>query len=385
VEVATATENHFETTIDEDAKTRLRERFVVSAPLTGRLQRITLREGDQVNSQTVIATLAPVLSSLIDERSLREQRARIQVAQANMQRTLARMERAKVALAQAEHEVQRTKPLSQRGFVSVTKLDVDQLAVQASQQEVHVATQEHHMAAHELALAHAAISATTELAAPPDLSLRVRPREGRFAVHSPVNGRVLRILQPSEATVTAGTPLVEVGDTGQMEIVTELLTADALEARPGSPVRIERWGGEGSLQGQVRCTEPAAFTKVSALGVEEQRVKVLIDIKSPVARWQQLGDGFRVGVRIITLAQPQALTVPVSAVFALSPNEAGRAGDEFAVFAVESGRAHLRKVQLGGRNGKDVWVRSGLGAGATVVVYPAAQVKEGVRVKVRKV
>ncbi len=171
----------------------------------------------------------------------------------------------------------------------------------------------------------------------------------------------------------------------------ELLTTDALQAPPGSPVRIERWGGPGTLEGRVRLVEPAAFTKVSALGVEEQRVRVLIDITSPPAQWQALGDGYRVGVRIVTLALDKALTragqrgVPAARRGRRRRGQRRRDGDRFAVFVVEGGRARLRPVQIGARNGSQAWVRSGLDASAQVIVYPSAAVTDGVRVQARKV
>jgi HlyD family secretion protein len=380
VEVAQATEERFQTTIDEDGKTRLRERFTVSAPLTGRLARIQWREGDSLEAGAVVATLTPALSPLLDERSARELQARLEAAQASLQRSSVRIERAKVTLAQAQHELQRNTQLAQQGFVATSKLDADQLAVQAAQKEVDAATQDQHVARHDAAQAQAALSAARPTGA---------ARLSGFEVRAPIRGRVLRVLQNSEASVAVGTPLIEMGDTAQMEIVAELLTSDALQAGPGSEVRIEGWGGPGILQGRVRRTEPAAFTKVSALGVEEQRVKVLIDITSPPDQWKMLGDGFRVGLRIVTLTVERALVVPVSAVFPM-PGQASSDNDksapaEHAVFLVENGRAVLRPVQLGARNGNQAWLRGGLDANATVVVYPPPRVVDGVRVKPRKV
>ncbi|MCW5632858.1 MAG: HlyD family efflux transporter periplasmic adaptor subunit [Rubrivivax sp.] len=214
-----------------------------------------------------------------------------------------------------------------------------------------------------------------------------------FAVRAPVAGRVLRVLQPSETTVALGTPLIELGDTAHLEIVAELLTPDALAARPGSRVHVERWGGPTTLEGIVRTVEPAAFTKVSALGVEEQRVRVLIDLTSPRAQWSSLGDAYRVGVRIVTLAQDRAVQVPASAVFPMPADEAAAAADRpadgaaaaHAVFVVEDGRARLRPVELGARNGGAAWVRQGLTPGQQVIVYPGAAVHDGVRVSARSV
>lgn len=201
-----------------------------------------------------------------------------------------------------------------------------------------------------------------------------------FVLRAPVAGRVLRVAQTSEANVSPGVPLMEIGDTAQLEIVAELLTTDALTARPGSLVRIERWGGPTVLEGRVRAVEPAAFTKVSALGVEEQRVRVLIDITSTHGLWQELGDGFRVGVRIVVLAQVGVLLVPSSTVFPLP----GDNGDGHGVFVAEDGRARQVPVEIGARNASMAWVRTGLAEGQQVIVYPPATVSDGVRVSARQ-
>lgn len=424
VEVATATLGPFERTVSEDGKTRLRERYTVAAPLTGRLARIRLDEGDRVEAGAVVAALTPALSPLLDERSERALAAHIAAAQANVLRAAARAERSRLLVAQARNDLQRSEQLAQQGFVAPTRLDTERLAVQAAQREVEAAEQERQVARHDLAQARAALAAT-----------RAAPSGRPFELRAPVAGLVLRVLQASETPVSLGTHLLELGDLAQLDVVTELLTADALATPPGSLVHIDRWGGPLLLQGRVRRVEPAAFTKVSALGVEEQRVRVLIDITSPPAQWAALGDSFRVGVRIVTLALPQVVTVPVSAVFPLpagaavdstsaSPGEAapvasaamavgqggtaaptaagdagharevgarhplgavGELGEWQGVFVVDGGRARLRPVLVGGRNGSQAWVRSGLAAGAEVVVYPGAKVIDGARVKPRQV
>ncbi len=385
VELAEATLGPFETTIDEDARTRLRDRYVVHAPLAGRLQRMTLREGDVVQAGDRLATLVPVLSPLLDERTVREQQARLGAAQAALQQAATRIGAARVSVQQARNELRRTEQLAQQGFVAPTKVDNDRLAVQAAQKELDAAIDGEHIAQHDLQQARAALEVTqTPTGA---RSSSAKPPTAGFDVLAPVAGRVLKVHQTSEGTVALGAPLLELGDTARMEIVAELLTTDALAARPGSDVRIERWGGPGTLRGKVRLVEPAAFTKVSALGVEEQRVNVLIDITSPPADWAALGDGFRVAVRIVTLDEAKVLRVPVSAVFPL-PAAAGAASTtaaRSAVFVHDNGRARLRPVVLGGRNGSMAWVRDGLEAGAKVIVYPPSTVSDGARVKERRV
>lgn len=370
VELEPATVGPFEATIDEDGKTRLADRYVVSAPLAARLVRITLREGDAVAAGAVVARLVPMPAPLLDERSTREATARVEGAQAQLQRASVRIERARVGLEQARLELRRSEQLARDGYVAPTKLDADRLAARAASQEVETAVQERHMAEHELEQARTLLSA-------------LRPGGGGHGrgvdVTSPVAGQVLRVLQTSEGAVAAGAPLLEVGNLDRLEVVSELLTTDALRATPGLRVRIERWGGSGELEGRVRRVEPAAFTKVSALGVEEQRVRVVIDLTSPRDRWQALGDGFRVAVRIVALSEARALRVPSSAVFPLPGGAEGAA----AVFVVRDGRARQTPVTLRARNATAAWLAGGLEAGERVVVYPPAAVADGVRVRAR--
>ena len=366
VELAAVSLGRYEQAIVEDGRTRLRDRYNVNAPLAGRLARITLREGDAVAEGAALALITPVLAPLLDERSRAELVGRRDAAQAGVQRAAVLIEQQRTLLAQARNELQRSEQLAGQGFVAPTKLDADRLALQAAQQALEAAQQTRHVAEHELEVARAALQAQQSGAS------------AGFLLRSPVAGRVLKVAQASETTVALGTALLEIGDTAQLEIVAELLTTDALQAKPGAAVQIDRWGGTGLLQGRLRSVEPAAFTKVSALGVEEQRVKVLIDLSSPVP--PALGDGFRVGVRILSLVQDGAMMVPVSAVFP-QPGQPGA----MAVFVAESGRARLRAVTLGGRNSSQAWVRSGLSAGQAVIEYPPAAVAEGVRIKSRQV
>jgi HlyD family secretion protein len=375
VEAAAAVLARFEATIDEDGRTRLAERYTVSAPLAARLARITLREGDAVAAGDVVATLTPVLAPLLDERSAREAQARVEGAQAQLARAGTRIERARVAVELSRIELRRSEQLARDGFVAPTKLDGDRLALQVAQKEQESAVQERHIAEHELEQARAALSA-----------LRPGGGGGRgFAVRAPIAGQVLRVAQASEGTVAPGTPLVELGDLARLEVLAELLTTDALRAQPGTPVRIERWGGPGVLQGRVRRVEPAAFTKVSALGVEEQRVNVIIELTSPREQWRALGDGYRVSLRIVVLAEERALQVPASAVFPHPAGDGagGAAGTEHAVFLIDAGRARLAPVTLLARNDSMAWIGEGPAAGARVIVYPPAAVRDGVRVRER--
>ncbi len=396
VELATVTQGPFETTIDEDGKTRLTDRYVVSAPLAGRLVRITLKEGDAVAIDTPLAVLIAVLPAMLDARTQRELQARVQAAQDNVARAIARTARAQVSLALASSELRRSEQLVQKGFIAPVKIEADRLTKQAAGREVEAAAAERRMAGHELEQAQAAALNAVQ---PSRTGAGSAGNADAFTVRAPVAGRVLRVLQGSEAAVAVGTPLLEIGDTQRMEIVTELLTTEALAATAGSRVIIERWGGKGALEGRVRSVEPAAFTKVSALGVEEQRVRVLIDITSPPADWQALGDGYRVSVRIVTLSEANAVQVPVSAVFPL-PSTAGLANEngvaisasvtlvslptQFAVFVADAGRARQTLVEVAARNGSAAWVRSGIRTGQQVIAYPPATVRDGLRVAARK-
>ncbi len=411
VELATATQGPFETTIDEDGKTRLADRYVVSAPLAGTLARITLKEGDTVAAGAPLAVLNAVLPAMQDERTRRELRARVEAAQDNVSRATSRTARAQVALDQAQNEVRRSEQLVRQGFIAPIKVETDRLATLGAQREVEGAAAERRMAGHELEQTRAALGAVQPSRVGAAAGAGGASNAAAFTVRAPSPGRVLRVLQSSEGAVALGTPLIEVGDTQRMEVVTELLTTDALAAKAGSRVIIERWGGPGVLAGRVRIIEPAAFTKVSALGVEEQRVRVLIDITSPQAEWQALGDGYRVSVRIVTLSEATAVQVPVSAVFPL-PSGAPRAGvaaaasasgadvgaagparettglvktpGQFAVFVAEGGRARQTAVELGARNGSSAWIRSGIATGQQVIAYPPATVRDGLRVAARK-
>jgi HlyD family secretion protein len=368
VELAVVALGPFETTIDEDARTRLAERYLVSAPLAARLARVTLREGDEVKAGDALASLQPLLTPLLDERSRREQQARVEGTQAGVTLARKRVEAARVALERAAGDLGHSEQLAQEGFIAPTRLRSDRLAVQAAQQELEAAVAGEHIARHELEQARVAFSVVRSPGA----------AAAAFVLRAPVAARVLKLHLTSEGAVALGTPLLEIGDVARLEVVAELLTTDALRARPGSSVRIERWGGPVTLEGRVRRVEPAAFTKVSALGVEEQRVKVIIDITSARHAWSSLGDGYRVGVRIVTRSEPRVLKVPVGAVF---PQAAPASGA--AVFVAEGGRARLQAVDVAARNGAEAWVTRGVAEGARVLVYPPAVVGDGSRIRAR--
>lgn len=364
VEAAPVARGHFEHAIEEDGRTRLRDRYVVSAPVAAHLSRATLREGDRVQAGDTVAVLTPVMPSLYDERSLREATARARAAEAAVAGAQARAERALVAQDEARLELQRTEKLARDGFIAASRLDSARLALDGARREREAAQAARDVAAHELEQAQASVRPASAGA----------PAGRPLAVRAPVSGVVLRVPLPSENTVAAGAALIDIGDPSQMEVVAELLTTDAVQAKPGTRVSIERWGGP-PVQAQVRRVEPAAFTKVSALGIEEQRVKVLIDITDPPAPWLALGDGFRVTVRVITVSTDDTVMVPVGALFP-------RTDADMAVYVLDGGRARLRTVQIVARNGSMAWVRAGLDPGERVIVYPPPGVADGRRVRV---
>ena len=370
VETAPARLAAFETSIDEDGRTKLADRYTVTSPITARMDRITLREGDVVRAGQIVATLHPVLPPLLDERTIIEQQAHVRAAEATLTRARTQIESAKVGLDVAQHDLRRSEQLARQGFISSSKLETDRLSALAARKELDAAMAGEKIAAHELEQAEAALSGV-------DPS-RMDGIARSVVLRSPISGRLLKLHQSSAATVSPGTSLVDIGDVSRLRVVAELLTTDALQTRPGSMVRIERWGGPEPLQGRVERIEPGAFTKVSALGVEEQRVNVIIEIISPQAQWASLGDAYRVGVRIITRQEASALVVPVSAVF---PRAAAGPGEPaHAVFLVREDRAHLQPVRMEARNSAWAWIREGLKAGDEVIVYPPPAVSEGTRV-----
>lgn len=365
VEAAAVQSGRFEQGIEEDGRTRVKDRYTVSVPVASRLTRIVLREGDRVRAGDTVAVLLPVMSAMIDERSAREAAAHHRAAQAAVQRAAARLERARIAVEETQLELHRSEKLAREGFLSASRLDGARLALSAAQRE------------HEAARAEREISVQEQAQAAAALRPAGAPEAGRpLVVRAPVDGVVLKVAQPSEATLPAGTALLDIGDPARMEVVAELLTTDAVQAQPGRRAVVERWGGP-PVEGRVRRVEPAAFTKVSALGIEEQRVKVLVDLDPPPPEWLAMGDGFRVTVRIVTQSVDQVVLAPVGALFPF-------ADGGMAVYRLDGGRARLQPVDVAARNGSEAWVRSGLQPGQSVILYPPPSVSDGQRVQRRK-
>lgn len=363
VEVGTISRGKFERAVQEDGKTRLRERYVVSTPLTGRVQRVTLKQGDSVTRDAVLATLWPITPGLLDERTRREQDERIGALEAAERRAGTSVERARAALDQAVADLKRSETLAQQGFVSPTQNESGRLTMRLRQKELDSALLDEHAAQHELQQARIAIRTFGQGGT----------GQRSWAIKSPITGKVLKINQQSEGLVQAGTPLLDLGDPTDLEVVVELLTEDAAQVRPGTPATLANWGGSQPLQARVRLVEPAAYTKVSALGVEEQRVNVVLDILSPPDQWNSLGDGFKADVRIVVQTTGDALKVPVSALFP--------SGARAALFVVEDGRARQQEVEVLARNGNEAMIKAELPPGTEVILFPPSALREGQRVK----
>ncbi|MBU0593094.1 MAG: HlyD family efflux transporter periplasmic adaptor subunit [Gammaproteobacteria bacterium] len=370
VELAEVSEGPFEQTIEEDGKTRVRERYVVSAPLAGKMQRITLKAGDSVKEGDTVAVIVPSAPALLDARTERELGERVGSSEASKQRASAEVARARAALDKSAADLERARKLAQRNFVSAAALEQAELTVKLNQRELEAAKYGEQAAEFEVAVARAALFRMQQEASGKQAGGQ------QWEVRTPVAGKVLKVLQESEFAVSVGTPLLEIGQPAELEVVVDVLSSDAVQISPGAKVLFERWGRSETLEGVVRRVEPAAFTKVSALGVEEQRVNVIIDLSSPAERWQTLGDGYKVDARIITASLDKTVKVPVSALF--------RAGDQWAVFVASEDRAAKRIVKLSRRGAMEAVVQEGLKVGEKVIVHPGDSVSDDKEIRERQ-
>lgn len=364
VDVATATRGPMDVTVDEDGKTRVVDRYVISAPLTGNVPRLALREGDLVEEGAVVTRISPTAPPLLDARTRAETEARLAAAIAGQRQATAQVSRAQTALEQARVNAARDRVLAERGALPRVEAEQSGFTETARSAELRSAEFAVKVAAQEAAVARAALGVLE----------RKKGEEPSLELHAPVSGKVLRVLRQDEGVVTAGTSLVELGDPSTLEVVVDVLTRDAVHIEPGNPVRIHGWGG-APLEGRVQRIEPSAFTRLSALGVEEQRVNVVIRFESDRAAWKALGDGFRVEAQIITWRGDDVLTVPSSAVF--------RRGDAWAVYRVDEGRAILTPIEIGRRNARQVEIVKGLAPSATVIVHPSDRLTDDAKVEAR--
>ncbi len=367
VEIAQATRGTFEQAVSDDGKTRVRERYTVSAPLAGRIERIRLKAGDAVKAGQVLAVLRPSAPAFLDARAARELEARVGAAEAQQARSRAEVARVSAQCDQARADLDRQARLARDGFVSATAREQAELGLRTAERTLEAAKFAEDAAGHEVEQARAALVRYRA-----ESGARV-PSATAWEVKSPATGRVLKVVQESEGAVALGAPLLEIADARGLEAVVDVLSQESVAIRPGMPATIDLGQGVAPLAGAVRLVEPAAFTKISALGVEEQRVNVVLDFAEPLDRVQTIGDGFRVEARIVTHRVDDAVKAPVGALF--------RDGDGWAVFAVEGDRAVKRPVKSPRRNGLEAQVESGLGAGDRLVVYPPDTLRDGARVR----
>jgi HlyD family secretion protein len=355
VETAPATLGTLRAVVAEDGKTRIKQRFVVSAPVTGQLRRIPFKAGAEVQArQTVVAVIDPLPPSLLDARAR-------SLAEARRDATSASLDKARTAHAWAASERGRFEMLSKDKTVSVQELEAAQFRELSAAKDMAAAEGSLREAEAQLAEFAASGSGGTNSICDPT------------EVVAPAGGRVLRVLEENSRVVTAGTPLVEIGDPTDLEVVVEVLSRDGAAIVPGSKVEFEQWGGAAPLIGRVRLVEPAAFTKVSALGVEEQRVNVIADLLTPPEQRRNVGDSFRVEARIIIWEADNALKVPAGALF--------RRGEQWAAFVVANERAELRLLKTGRSSGVEMQVLDGLRPGEQVILYPGSRVRGGQRVR----
>jgi HlyD family secretion protein len=364
VDVANAARGSMRVTVDGEGKTRVRDRYVVAAPVAGRIRRIALRRGDEVERGQVVAQIETLPLTPLDPRQRAEAIGRVNAAQ-DAKREVDRMiERSKAIYDQARRDCERCEILARSGDISRQELEKAQTEVATSFREYEAARSRAESAAHEVEVASAALLAA-------DQSPSSAPSVVK--VQAPVRGKVLRIVEESERVIAAGAPLVELSNPSMLEVVIELLSTDAVKVQPGALVLIEGWGGPEALEARVRLMEPSAFTKVSALGIEEQRVNVVADLTTPSTT---LGDGYRVEGRIVVWQADDVLQVPVSALF--------RRGESWSLFLVENGVAHLREVAVGQRTPFAAEIKSGLEEGTEVIVHPSNQITDGTRVEARE-
>lgn len=367
VDVAEIHIGYFERAIEDSGKTRLRDRYVVSAPVAGKLSRLTAREGDLVQAGQVIALLWPAPPPLLDTRRLQEQREQVAAAEATVARADTNVRKSALVLSQAEADLHRNESLATRGFLSPIQIENNRLTVQQRQREREAAAQDASAARHQLAQLRIALQRSHG-----DDPIAKQA----VTVTAPSSGKVVKLRQQSETVVAAGTNLLEVGDTKAIEVIVELLTEDAAQITTGAMASLRNWGGPTALQARVRLVEPSAFTKISALGVEEQRVNVVLDITSPPDTWHTLGDNYKVDVIIPVQSATNVTLVPVGCVF---PR-----GSRSALFVIDHGRARLEEVELVARNGREAWIKTSLPAGTEIIAYPPASLNHGDRVNVMR-
>jgi HlyD family secretion protein len=367
VETTTVSTGPLDVTVLEEGKTRIRHRYVISPPIPGYLNRIPLRAGDRIEAgKTVLATIQAQPSSFLDPRSRAEAEARVKATEAAKMRAESEFERLQASLELAQKEKVRAAELNAKGAISRREWDSAEAQVTMLTRELHSAEFAVRVAEFERVQAQAALA---------QAQMPANGKSEPLTLTAPVTGFVLNVYEESARTIAAGVPIMEVGDPTDLEAEIELLSSDAVGVQPGAEVSIEQWGGAAPLRGKVSLIEPGGYTKISALGVEEQRVKVRVEFTEPIPATHPLGDRFRVEARILTWRGANVLQVPTGALF--------RRGNDWMTFVTAGGKARLTKVELGHANGVAAEVRAGLQAGQAVVLHPPDAVADGAAVKAR--
>lgn len=365
VETGTAVRGPLTVRVSEEGKTRVKNRYVAAAPVAGKMRRVPLKPGDEVVAgETLITTIEPVVPPLLDPRTRAQAEAMVAMQEASLKRATESLEGARAGLKVADADRDRFRSVTKAGIVSEADRDRTEGAASMRAAEVRAAEFSLQVIQYELAQARAALE---------------RPKDNvagnLMEIKSPVSGRVLKVMQESEMVVAPGMQILEVGDPADIEIEAEILSRDAVAIRPGDSVEVEQWGGENSLTGRVRRVEPAAFTKVSALGVEEQRVIVLSDLTEIPEPARALGDRYRVEVRVAVWHSDETLIVPAGSLF--------REGNEWKTYVFRDSTAKLTPVQAGHSDGRFTEILSGISAGDEVLLHPPDTVKDGSAVKKR--
>jgi HlyD family secretion protein len=377
VDLATVTKGPMEVTVDDDGKTRVRHVYTVSAPIAGNVLRIShplgshdvsLHVGDQVTAdQTIVAIMQPTTPGFVDARSREELEAGVAAADAGVKQAEAEIRRLQAALDFSRGEFQRAQTLSRTQTISAQAFDRAKFNVESNEAAVISAKAQFEVRRFSRDSLAARLADPSGFVTPANPACCIQ-------IKAPATGRVLKIIQDSEAVVQTGAPLVDIGAPSDLEVVADLLSTDAVQIEAGAPVRIDGWSGP-PIQGRVTRVDPAGFLKISALGIEEQRVRTTIDFTAPSDAWSRLGHDYRVIVHVTVWSGENVLSVPVGALF--------RQGEDWAVFAVKDGRAHPTVVKIGHRNNRMAEVTSGLSIGDSVILHPSDRIKNDVAVAER--
>jgi len=367
VEAVAAMRAPLAVSIEEEGRTRVIDRYIVSAPVDGVACRVQLEVGDPVKQGQVLLGITPLESQVLDPRSRAQAKARVSAAEAALR---AAREEAQAATATQEYaatELERLRPLMEKGLVAREAFNRAETEAKTSAAAKRSADFNVDVAGYDLEAARTTLqySAATASGIPAE----------RVPVRAPIDGRILKVQHECEGAVRTGEPLLEVGDPTALEIEVDVLSADAVKIKPGMKVLFDRWGGEQPLQGRVRNIEPVGFTKISALGVEEQRVLVISDFTSPGEQWQRLGDGYRVEAQFILWQEDDVLQVPASSLF--------RYNQGWAVFVIDGNRASRREIKVGQRNGLNAQILAGVETGEMVINHPSDAVEDGRSIKQR--